>query len=173
MCRSSLFVNLTELPLRVGDHYERVHPFEPAPIVLGGRRHDVLPADGVTVKVDRVAGGFLVSVALKAAVYGPCVRCLREAIIEVEVEEQEFAPTAGRDESPNDLSPFIEHLVVDVAGMAREAVVLGLPNRILCSDECRGLCAYCGQDLNTASCGCGSAKADERWAVLRGPDPGD
>ncbi len=97
-----------------------------APIVLGGVRYEVLVPRGVAVAVDRVAGGFLVDVSLDAKVYGPCARCLSEVALDAEAEQQEFAPTAKDGWEESDLSAFVEDMVVDVAGIAREAVVLRL-----------------------------------------------
>jgi uncharacterized protein len=96
----------------------------------------------------------LVNVSTDAKVYGPCARCLSDANVEVRAEEQEFAPTAGGTWDEADVSPFIEDLVVDVEGIAREAVVLALPDRVLCCPTCKGLCARCGRDLNMGDCGC-------------------
>ena len=84
----------------------------------------MLVPDGVHVAVDRVAGGYLVNVDLDAKVYGPCARCLGEAVLEVHAEQQEFAPTAKDGWEETETSEFIEDLVVDVDGLAREALVL-------------------------------------------------
>ena len=78
--------------------------------------------------VERVAGGFLVDVSAE----GSGLRTLRPlpergGTLEVEAEQQEFAPTAKDGWEESDLSAFIEDLVVDVAGIAREALVLALP----------------------------------------------
>ncbi len=52
--------------------------------------------------------------------------------------------------------------------VVREQVLLSLPNRTLCTPECKGLCQHCGTHLNTATCGCGKAPADPRWSALAG-----
>ncbi|HLA80437.1 MAG TPA: DUF177 domain-containing protein [Thermoleophilia bacterium] len=160
-------VDLSDLALRGGERWERSFRIEMAPIILGGQSCEVLIPDGVTVAVDRVAGGFLVEVSVRASLCGPCERCLREAAIEVEAKEQEFVPTtkAGWDES--ELSPFIEDQVVDVSALGREAVVLALPSQVVCAEECRGLCQVCGQDLNVGQCDCPAETAEERWTALR------
>lgn len=162
-----VYLDLADLGLRTGDHHERQYSLDVEPLVLGGVEYQVLLPEGVSVAVERVAGGFLVTVATDAKVYGPCARCLSEATVEVHAEQQEFAPTArdGWDES--DLCAFIEGLVVDVSGLVREAVVLALPPQVVCSAECRGLCAQCGQNLNTGACDCVPDEGDERWGRLR------
>jgi uncharacterized protein len=50
----------------------------------------------------------------------------------------------------------------------REAVILSLPLKPLCSEECRGLCPICGIDLNRSKCGCVQKETDPRWDQLKG-----
>lgn len=147
-------LDLDDLCLGGGDRHQSVHAVDVAPIALGGAEYRVLIPNGVAIAVDRVAGGYLVKVSTDAKVYGPCARCLSEADVELRAEEQEFAPTAGGTWDEADVSPFIEELVVDIEGIAREAVILALPDQVLCAPTCKGLCAQCGRDLNLGDCGC-------------------
>lgn len=52
--------------------------------------------------------------------------------------------------------------------VVREQVLLSLPGRTLCREDCKGLCASCGQNLNTGSCGCAESAGskDPRWSAL-------
>ena len=52
--------------------------------------------------------------------------------------------------------------------VVREQVLLSLPGRTLCKEDCKGLCPRCGQNLNLATCSCGEAPADPRWNALAG-----
>ena len=162
-----MLLNLAELPLRSGERYERVFPLDLEPIVLGGTDHPALVPGGVAVAVDRVTGGYLVGVALDAKVYGICARCLGEAVVQIHAEQQEFGPTAKGGWKESELSEFIENLVVNIDGLAREALILALPPQIVCADECKGLCALCGKDLNKGPCGCSEDTIDQRWSRLK------
>jgi uncharacterized protein len=162
-----MFLDLTDLALRTGEHHERSCPVELAPLLLGGVSYEVLLPQGVTVAVDRAAGGFLITLATDAKIYGPCARCLDEVVLEVRAEQQEFAPTAQDRWDESDLSVFIDGMVVDVAGIAREAVILSLPAQVVCSPECLGLCSQCGKDLNQGPCECAPSGGDERWGALK------
>jgi len=53
--------------------------------------------------------------------------------------------------------------------VVREQVLLSLPGRTLCTENCKGLCVHCGQNLNTATCHCQEAEArvDPRWTALK------
>jgi DUF177 domain-containing protein len=163
-----MLLHLADLALRGGERYERTYRVELDPIVLGGVGYQVLVPGGVQVTVDRVTGGYLVSVSLDARIYGPCARCLNEAVLTIRAEEQEFAPTAKDGWEETEGSDFIKDLVVDVDGLAREAVVLALPSQVVCSETCKGLCSQCGKDLNRGDCGCSGGRTDERWGPLRG-----
>ena len=56
---------------------------------------------------------------------------------------------------------------VDCASVVEEVLVLALPYTALCSDDCKGLCAQCGCNLNTSKCKCEPPKIkDERFAAL-------
>jgi uncharacterized protein len=52
--------------------------------------------------------------------------------------------------------------------VVREQVLLSLPSRTLCTEDCKGLCPRCGQNLNQAKCSCDEAPADPRWNALAG-----
>jgi uncharacterized protein len=162
-----VLLDLRDLSLRGGERHERTYSLGVAPVVLGGVDYEVLVSQGVTLTVTRVTGGFLIDVSLDARVYGPCARCLREVALQVRAKQQEFAPTAKDGWEESDLSAFVEDMVVDVAGIAREALVLALPAQVLCSQSCKGLCAQCGGDLNQDTCDCASIGADERWSKLK------
>jgi uncharacterized protein len=50
----------------------------------------------------------------------------------------------------------------------REQVLLSLPARTLCREDCKGLCPRCGRNLNSESCTCDPAPVDPRWSALSG-----
>jgi uncharacterized protein len=160
-------LSLNDLSLRTGDRLEQTYSLDVGPVKLGGVSYRVLLPQGMTVVVDRVAGGFLVTLYADANVYGPCTRCLNEVTLKVRAEQQEFAPSAKDGWEESDLSAFINDMVVDVAGIAREALVLALPAKVVCSDSCKGLCPQCGQDLNLGECSCTPVETDSRWDRLK------
>jgi len=50
--------------------------------------------------------------------------------------------------------------------VVREQVLLSLPGRTLCKEDCKGLCPRCGQNLNLATCSCDAAPANPQWNAL-------
>ena len=55
---------------------------------------------------------------------------------------------------------------VDLDELVREQILLALPTRHLCREDCKGLCQKCGADLNAGDCSCGRGEVDPRWAAL-------
>jgi uncharacterized protein len=56
----------------------------------------------------------------------------------------------------------------DIDDLVREAIILALPLKPLCSEDCRGLCPICGTDLNRSQCNCVKKETDPRWDQLKG-----
>jgi uncharacterized protein len=85
----------------------------------------------------------------------------------VEAQQQEFVPTHPEQWDPEEISPFITDSVLDVPALAREALVLALPEKLLCRADCPGLCPQCGLARGDGSCDCEAEDLDPRWEKLR------
>jgi uncharacterized protein len=55
---------------------------------------------------------------------------------------------------------------ISLKQLVREQIILNLPLKLVCRDECAGLCSQCGADLNEAACDCDRSDRDPRWSVL-------
>lgn len=104
-----------------------------------------------------------------------CDRCLTPVAATVEVEfdvaflprEREAALTENVELQAEDLAvSFYEDGAVDVDELVREQILLALPTRQLCREECRGLCPVCGKNVNVEQCSCQQGETDPRWAAL-------
>jgi uncharacterized protein len=131
------------------------------PLQLGGERYLAEPGEiPVKLEVSRMAGhGYALRMCLTAALVGPCMRCLKDARREVQVDAREVDRPGGGEELS---SPYIRDEILDLAAWARDAFVLAAPLQMLCREECLGLCPECAADLNEA----GPEHVHER-----GPDP--
>lgn len=89
---------------------------------------------------------------LKAAYKSECYRCLKTVKRAVEFEINESF-TENADAEQSGMYCF-EGKVLDISKAFNDNIILNLPMKILCSDDCRGLCMKCGANLNEAQCGC-------------------
>jgi uncharacterized protein len=95
------------------------------------------------------------------------MRCLEDAGRgdAIAVDSREVDQPGAEDEDLD--SPYVDGDELDVHAWARDALVLELPTQIVCSDDCKGLCAVCGENLNDAEPGHAHETApDPRWAKL-------
>jgi uncharacterized protein len=60
-----------------------------------------------------------------------------------------------------------ESLEVDMNGEIRETLLIDLPVRAICRENCKGICASCGKNLNNGACSCPAKQADPRWNALK------
>ena len=137
------------------------------PLLLGGESYTAQPQPlGVTVDVSRMTGhGYALRLRFLAQLAGPCMRCLKEAAREVAVEAREVDRPGGGEELS---SPYIVDELLDVAAWAHDALVLSAPAKLLCREDCAGLCPVCAADLNEAGPEHQHQQApDPRWAKLR------
>jgi len=56
---------------------------------------------------------------------------------------------------------------INIADSIRESLILTIPQKKLCKDNCKGLCVQCGVNLNEEMCNCKSEKIDPRWEALK------
>ena len=56
---------------------------------------------------------------------------------------------------------------LDLDGLVREDILLELPTKFLCREDCRGLCPICGKNLNDGPCGCKADSVDPRLEALK------
>ena len=86
-----------------------------------------------------------------------CARCAGPALTHVEAElEEAFVRDTGDERTEaldGDTYMYSGH-VLELDDAVRTALLLELPSRILCKEDCRGLCDQCGADLNTNECSC-------------------
>ncbi len=57
---------------------------------------------------------------------------------------------------------------IDIRQDVRDALILAVPTKILCQNECQGLCPQCGVNLNKKKCKCSNNEIDPRWNALKG-----
>src|SRR3712207_5955083 len=139
--------DLRRLRLRSGEeHRERVElPLEP--IELGGQRYLPVPEEvAAELVVTKASTGTVLQLRFRTRVHGPCFRCLDDAVVDESISAREYQatnPGAG-DELR---TPYVEDDLVDLERWAHDAMVLALPDKILCMPDCPGLCPVCGKNL--------------------------
>lgn len=95
-----------------------------------------------------------------------CDRCLEEVpwVCRIEVEK-EYDKSDEHDEWNQE--SFIEGNNLDVDRLIYEELLPKIPMKILCSEECKGICPVCGANQNKKKCGCNQSVPDPRMAAIK------
>ena len=80
-----------------------------------------------------------------------CDRCLSDFRQSISSEYHHVLTT---DETNQNDVIFVPGGVIDLSALVQEDILLELPLKVLCKEDCRGLCMNCGQNLNEANCSC-------------------
>jgi len=160
-------LDLAGLRLSAGEGRRLMLQVPIEPLELGSERYLAEPARvPVELTVSRMTGGgYALLLRFHADVVGPCMRCLKPAAVRVEVEAREVDRAGGGEELE---SPYVREQTLDLASWAHDAFALAIPAKVLCREDCAGLCPVCAADLNEAGPEHHhEAAPDPRWAKLR------
>jgi DUF177 domain-containing protein len=158
--------DLRRVRVRSGEQHRELLPVAIAPLELGGQRYISVPEEvDAELEVTRASSGTVFELRFPVRLHGPCMRCLRDAVIEDRLDLREYQATSPG-ESDELSTPYLENGNLDISAWARDALVLTLPTQILCKPDCAGLCPICGKDLNTEPHTHEEAEIDPRWSAL-------
>jgi uncharacterized protein len=159
-------LDLRKFRLRSGESLRDEQDVEIAPIELGRQRYIVVPETiPAELTITRASTGTVYELRFSVRVHGPCVRCLGDAVLDEELRLREYQAESpgGADELT---TPYVVDNRLDLSAWARDALVLALPEKILCRSDCAGLCPVCGTDLNSEPHTHEGEEQDSRWAAL-------
>lgn len=175
-----MFIEIKELELHPVDFQEE---FGPGVIDFGPdmRQTDRLRSDGRAqlveehhgkhklVKDIRVAGDLSVRVEV------PCARCLDPVVQNLSRKFDLLYRPQGTDAGKEELSITAADAEISyyrgdgllLEDVLREQVLLALPLKAICREDCKGLCPHCGKNLNVEQCSCEEPHEDPRWSALK------
>jgi uncharacterized protein len=166
-----MFVDLTQLEK---DELRVEHQYSPEQFDLSDDEIKLITQPRIDFHLRRIGREIRIRGRLTAEVEAVCDRCLNSFTLTLAVPLDVFyapierlKPEEEVELSGPDLTlGFYRDEMIDVDALVREQIRLALPFRMLCREDCRGLCQTCGADLNRNPCACSAEEADPRWAVL-------
>jgi uncharacterized protein len=157
---------LRRLRLRSGEEHREAVTIELEPFDLGGERYLPVPQEApAELAIVQATSGLVLDLRLGVRLHGPCMRCLADAVLDVDIDAREYHdadPAAG----PELRSEYVVDDQLELTAWARDAIALSLPVQILHAPDCKGLCPVCGKDLNVEPHEHDEETPDPRWAVL-------
>lgn len=166
-----MIINLSEI-MSVKDKTEHIE----APIDLAGFQLDGMEypfeEKGLVLLDITSSGERQISFEAKARVslHIPCGRCLDDTLIPFDIQvskDLDFSESdADRIKELEELN-YIDGYNLDVDLLIYDEILLKFPLRVLCREECRGICMKCGKNLNKESCDCNKSIGDPRMSVIQ------
>ncbi len=130
-------------------------------------------AAAAEVAVTRSVNRYTIEARVKGIVRVECNRCLEpfelplETSVTVIVNRGEASPPV-EDEVDDVVSvPLSGEASFDLFPRVRESLILEMPIKLLCREDCKGVCVKCGANLNAGECGCDARTGDPRWGALK------
>lgn len=161
---SVLRINISKLP--EGAHEHSLHA-TPEEIGLDARFTKEVKVEATLEKTNRQ---LFVRVELKTGGTFQCDRCLEDFEKDVSTSYSvmyvtEEGGAVGEEAEVQVIPP--EANMIDLGEDVRQYAILALPPKLLCRDDCAGLCPSCGANLNKDSCQCQKEEVDSRWSGLQ------
>jgi len=155
-----------------GDFADVYEPDELNPI---DERVQLTEPAAVTGQIKLASNQVFVNGHIDTRVQVECDRCLQPVQLPVNADfaldyisgrDYESSAAAELTEAEMSLSVF-DGEAIDVDEIVKEQILLAVPSRMLCREDCKGICPECGIDKNTGECSCVTDNIDPRWAALK------
>jgi uncharacterized protein len=135
--------------------------------LLYGESYPVSEPVEASGTVRNTAGVLVMTGSLHTTIHGVCDRCAADFDRYVEFPLDVVLVTELSNEENEDEWVFpLEGDSADLEDIVRTVFVLNLDSKLLCKDDCKGLCCRCGKNLNDGPCNC-QKELDPRFAALK------
>lgn len=167
-----MIIHVREIP---EEGLERGFSLEKGQLQWAEEEPELASAVKVQLKAQRLRRNVQLTGQIGCQVTLVCSRCLKRFSLPLEIPfKRLFCPYPARVEGEKELSlddtevSFYQGEEIDTAPVIEEELLLFLPFRPLCQENCQGLCPGCGADLNLGPCGCPAG--EERPALAHFSD---
>lgn len=154
---------------------EFANVYGPDSLALEDERVKLCGPTSVAGKLRLSGAEVIVEGHLDSCVEVDCDRCLRPIELPV-AADFELEYISGSDYEANRNVELTEDLMaisvfdgesIDLDEIVKEQLLLAVPTRSICKEDCKGFCPTCGADKNAGECGCEAREVDPRWAALK------
>jgi uncharacterized protein len=164
-----------ELENLEGSKGDFAHVYQPEELNPVDDRVSLIAPAAVNGKIRLSGNEVFVNGHVETRVQVECDRCLKPVELPVNADftleyisgsEYESSEVVELTEAEMSVSVF-DGSAIDVDEIVKEQILLAVPTRMLCREDCKGICPECGTDRNTGKCNCVTNDTDPRWAALK------
>ena len=169
--RINMLINLTELFTREGKTNDYAVELDCREFQIPQGICPVSDSKPVTFYIENVGDRTLVlSGEAEFTLMIPCDRCLEPVEVPFQLSIERTLDTNLTDEeriANLDEQPYLQGYNLDVDQLVRDELLLNLPMKVLCDEDCKGICNRCGANLNHETCDCDRSSLDPRMSVIQ------
>ena len=133
-----------------------------------GRTFPIVGNDGIHYTLTRLSKEEIqVHFTTHLEVKIPCDRCLTDVTRQFDLEFDDKVSFQDLEENEDIKSGYVIGYNLDMDKLVYDEILVNWPDKVLCSEDCKGVCGSCGKNLNLGTCDCQDAGPDLRMAVIR------
>ncbi|WP_139904532.1 YceD family protein [Clostridium thermarum] len=160
-----MYININDLSNKKNSSKEINVSLKPDMLFIGNseiKTNKEIVFSGVTGRVDEM---FYLDGKLSGELILMCSRCLEDFIYPIDIEIHEKFSAVPNDEDESVI--FIDSDIINLTELIENNILMSLPIKKLCSEDCQGLCQSCGCNLNKKTCNCDNGNVDPRLEKLK------
>ncbi len=164
-------IPLSELCARDAEEKDYLCDIESDKVKVPGGPYPILSREPVAIHIKHQGGQkLLITGNIRLSLAIPCSRCLEPVEVKFDLPlDIEVDLSQTDEERLDDLNeqPFIKDQNLDVEQLLVNELLMNLPMKVLCKEDCKGLCSKCGANLNKVTCSCDKGSLDLRMSAIQ------
>lgn len=165
-----MLINLTDVFTSEGKVKKVSLPYENESFSYGGSVYSIAKQSEIDLTFTNIGtGSLLVEGVFSLTLMMPCDRCLQnvEVPLTVEFSHKVISPEKEKDTVEEEEQSFMSGYELDVDVLINNEILINMPVKVLCGDDCKGICPVCGKNRNEGDCGCDTFVPDPRMAAIK------
>lgn len=165
-----MLMNLTDVFTSDGKVKKVTVPYEHDSFPYMGSDYNVKDKSEIALTLSNIGmGSVLIEGELQLTLEIPCDRCLQSVNVPLYVTFAHQVAAPDKEETPSEEEEqcFMSGYELDIDALANNEILINMPVKVLCKEECKGICPVCGINLNEGECGCDTFVPDPRMAAIK------
>lgn len=166
-----MLINLTELFSRDGKEKTYTCRIDMDSLETTKGSYEIVAKNPVSLRIQNLGDRkLLLEGSAEVTLQIPCDRCLEPVDYPFQLDmNEELDLNKTEEERAEDLDeqPYVSGYYLDVDRLLSNELLLNLPMKVLCRDDCKGICNRCGANLNHTACSCDQSSPDPRMSAIQ------
>lgn len=165
-----MLINLTDVFTSDGKVKKESCPYGSEQVFYMGNSYPIREKSDVSITFTNIGTGkILVQGGMQLTLVIPCDRCLEDVTVPLTIEftHQIVSPEREEAVSKEEEQGFMSGYQLDTEVLINSEILINMPVKVLCREDCKGICKNCGQNLNKGDCGCDTFVPDPRMAAIK------